>query len=147
MTIKLAYHTPYYLLKPLEIPACQCSLISIDFIIGLAMSNVFDTVLVVVDCLFKIAYYIPTIIECNSETLAKLFRDYVFRLYDLPNSIVTDKVCNTLLSFPKSSVNSLESNRSSLPASILKLIAKLKKLMQSSNNTSEPTTTISKTIS
>ena len=61
-----------------------------DFIIGLPIFNSFDTVLVVVDSVSKIANYIPIIIEYNFETLAKLFRNYVFQLHGLLESIVID---------------------------------------------------------
>lgn len=62
-----------------------------DFIIGLSMSNSFNTVLVVVDRLSKIAYYIPTTTKCNSEILVKLFLDNIFCLHGLPDSIITNR--------------------------------------------------------
>ena len=61
-----------------------------DFITRLPTSNGFNIVLVIVDHLSKMAYYIPTMTEYHSETLAKLFMDYVFYLHDLQDSIITD---------------------------------------------------------
>ena len=54
------------------------------------MFNGFDTVLVIVNRLSKMAHYIPTTIEYNLETLAKLFFNNIFHLKGLPNSIVTN---------------------------------------------------------
>ena len=52
------------------------------------MSNGFDALLVVVDCL---AHYIPTTSDVNSKQIAKLFFDNIFRLHGIPGSIVSDR--------------------------------------------------------
>src|SRR5258705_13962733 len=88
--IKPARHAPYGLLKPLEVPFRRWSSISLDLITGLPMSNGFDALLVMVDCLSKMAHYIPTTSDINSEQIAKLFFDNIFRLHGIPNSIVSD---------------------------------------------------------
>ena len=54
------------------------------------MSNSCNAVLVVVDQLSKLAYYITTTTEYNFETLARLFLDNIFYHYGLPDFIVTD---------------------------------------------------------
>ena len=55
------------------------------------MSNGFDALLIVVDRLSKMAYYIPTTSDVNSKQIAKLFFDNIFRLHGIPNSIVSDR--------------------------------------------------------
>ena len=48
-----------------------------DFIIKLPIAQGYDSILVVVDRLTKIVYFIPTIEKTSAEGLAKLFRDNV----------------------------------------------------------------------
>ena len=50
-----------------------------------------DTILVVVDRLIQMAYYIPTHEGVTSEEVPRLYLDYVFRIYGLPDSIVSDR--------------------------------------------------------
>ena len=52
----------------------------------------FNTILVVVDRLTKMAYYIPTREnEASSEKVARLYFDKIFHLHGLPNSIISDR--------------------------------------------------------
>ena len=64
--IKPVYHAPYGLLKHMQIPVIRWSSVSMYFIAGLPDSgpNKFNSILVVVDRLTKMAYYIP-----NHETV------------------------------------------------------------------------------
>ena len=48
-----------------------------------------NAILVVVDRLTKKAHYIPTREDTNSEQVARLYFDNIFRLYDLPDSIIS----------------------------------------------------------
>ena len=50
-----------------------------------------DTILVVCNKLSKMTYFITTIEEISAEELARLFRDNVWKLHGLPESIVSDK--------------------------------------------------------
>ena len=47
--------------------------------------------LVVVDRLTKMVYFIPTIEKTLAEGLARLFRDNVWKLHGLPESIISDR--------------------------------------------------------
>jgi len=47
--------------------------------------------LVVVDRLTKMVYFIPTMEKTSAEGLARLFRDNVWKLHGLPESIILDK--------------------------------------------------------
>jgi len=48
-------------------------------------------ILVVVDRFTKIAYFIPTTEKMSAEGLVQLFRDNVWKLYGLPDSIISDR--------------------------------------------------------
>jgi len=89
--IKPARHAPYGLLKPLKVPWRRWSSVSLDLITGLPLSQGFDALLVVVECLSKMAHYIPTTTTVDSKGIAKLFFDNVFRLHGIPDSVVSDR--------------------------------------------------------
>ena len=55
------------------------------------MSNRFNALLVVVDCLSKVAHYIKTTADINSKQIAQLFFDNIFRLYGISDSVVSDR--------------------------------------------------------
>ena len=48
-------------------------------------------ILVVVDRLMKIVYFISTIEKMSTEGLARLFRDNMWKLHELPKSIISDR--------------------------------------------------------
>ena len=62
-----------------------------DFIVGLPESNGFNSILVVVDRLSKMAHYIPTTEEVTSEQVARLFFDKIFKHHGIPDSLVSDR--------------------------------------------------------
>jgi hypothetical protein len=89
--IKPVRHAPFGYLKPLEIPQRRWSSVSIDLIVGLPDSNGFDAVLVVVDRLSKMAHFLPCRSDIDSEGIASLFRDGVFKHHGLSDDIVSDR--------------------------------------------------------
>ena len=64
-------------LIPNSIPKKLWSHISADFITKLPLAQGYDLILVVVDRLTKIAYFIPTIEKILAEELARLFRNNI----------------------------------------------------------------------
>ena len=66
-------HRPYGLLQPLPIPKRPWSSISMDFIVDLPPSNSYDSILVVVDRLTKMAHFVPCKKTASSEDTARLF--------------------------------------------------------------------------
>jgi len=64
--------------------------ISADFITKLPLAQGYDAILVVVDRLMKIVHFIPTTEKMTAEGLARLFRDNVWKLHGLPESIISD---------------------------------------------------------
>ena len=51
----------------------------------------YDVILVVVDCMSKMAHFIPTRKLIKGEELAYMVVCEVFRLYGIPANIVTDR--------------------------------------------------------
>jgi len=78
-------------LIPNLIPEKAWSYISADFIIKLPLAQGYDAILVVVDRFTKIGHFIPTTERTSTEELARLFRDNVWKLHGLPDSIILDR--------------------------------------------------------
>ena len=51
----------------------------------------YDAILVVCDQLMKMAHFIPMTDKTSAEGLARLFRDHVWKLHGLPESIISDR--------------------------------------------------------
>jgi len=78
-------------LMPNSIPEKPWTHISADFITKLPLAQGYDLILVVVDRLTKMAYFIPTTEKTMAEGLARLFRDNVWKLYGLSESIISNR--------------------------------------------------------
>ena len=76
---------------PNSIPEKAWSHISADFITKLPLAQEYDAILVVVDRFTKIGHFIPTTERTSAEGLARLFRDNIWKLYGLPDSIISDR--------------------------------------------------------
>jgi len=63
----------------------------VDFITKLSLVAGKNTVLVVYDSLSKIMYFVATIEETLAKELVRLFRDNMWKLYGLLESIVSDR--------------------------------------------------------
>ena len=82
---------PYGLLQPLPIPDRPFSGISMDFIVDLPKSNGFDSILVIKDRLTKYALFSPCDKGITASQTANLFINEFFKLFGLPDEIVTDR--------------------------------------------------------
>jgi len=78
-------------LMPNLIPKRAWSHISADFITKLPLAQGYDSILVVVDQFTKMAHFVPTTEKTTAQGLARLFRDNVWRLHGLPESIISDR--------------------------------------------------------
>ena len=78
-------------LMPNVIPEKPWSHIPADFITKLPLAQGYNAILVVCDCLSKMAHFIATTERMSAEGLAKLFRDYVWKLHGLPESVISDR--------------------------------------------------------
>jgi len=65
--------------------------ISVNFITKLPLAQGYDSILVVVDQFTKMAHFVPTTEKTMAEGLARLFRDNVWWLHGLPESIISDR--------------------------------------------------------
>ena len=76
---------------PNAIPEKPWNHISADFITKLPLAQGYNTILVVCNHFSKIAYFIATTEKTSAKGLAKLFQDHVWKLYRLPESIISDR--------------------------------------------------------
>jgi len=65
--------------------------ISADFITKLLLAQGYNSILVVVDRFTKMAHFVPMTEKTMAEGLARLFRDNVWWLHGLPESIISDR--------------------------------------------------------
>jgi len=78
-------------LMPNSIPKKPWAHISADFITKLPLAQGYNSILVVVDQLTKMVHFIPTTEKTSAKGLARLFRDNVWKLHGLPESIISDR--------------------------------------------------------
>jgi hypothetical protein len=71
-------HHPHGLLQQLQILTSPWSSISMDFVTNLPPSNSYDSILVMVDHLTKMAHFISCTKTITGERTTKLFLDHVF---------------------------------------------------------------------
>jgi len=76
---------------PNSIPEKPWTHILADFITKLPLAQGYNSILVVVDQLTKMVYFIPTTEKTLAEGLARLFRDNVWKIHGLPKSIISDR--------------------------------------------------------
>ena len=62
-----------------------------DFITKLLLAQGYNLILVVVNRLTKMVHFIPTIEKTLAEGLARLFRDNMWKLHRLLESIILDR--------------------------------------------------------
>jgi len=78
-------------LRPNEIPERLWQHILVDFITKLPMSKGHDSILGVCDRFLKMSHFVVTIEKTMAEELARLFRDNVWKLHGLPESVISDR--------------------------------------------------------
>jgi len=76
---------------PNTIPEKPWSHILADFITKLPLAQGYDAILVVCNRFSKIVHFIATTKKTSAEELAKLFRDHVWKLHGLLESIISDR--------------------------------------------------------
>ena len=78
-------------LMPNSIPEKPWVHILANFIMKLPLAQGYDFILVIVDWLTKMVHFIPTTEKTLAEGLAKLFRNNMWKLHGLPESIISDR--------------------------------------------------------
>jgi hypothetical protein len=90
--IKAEHQRPAGLLKPLDIPVWKWDDICMDFITGLRQTpKGNDSIWVIVDCLTKVAHFIPVKTMYPVSRLAELYVENILKLHGAPRSIVSDR--------------------------------------------------------
>lgn len=79
------------LLQPLEVPTQAWKVVTMDFIEGLPTSSSYNCILVVVDKFSKYSHFIKLTHPFTALKVAKLFMDNVYKLYGMPQAIVSDR--------------------------------------------------------
>ncbi|XP_039017600.1 uncharacterized protein LOC120148589 [Hibiscus syriacus] len=79
------------LLQPLPIPKKPWESLSMDFIIGLPVSDGFSSIMVVVDRFSKYGTFIPASKVFPAEEAARLFLKYVVKYWGVPKMIISDR--------------------------------------------------------
>ena len=81
------------LLHPLEIPNGKWESISMDFIVGLPKTKCHhDSILVVVNRLTKVAYFIPSNTTNDAPTIGNKFYHKIFRLHGFIEVIISNRI-------------------------------------------------------
>jgi len=78
-------------LMPNAIPEKLWSYISANFITKLPLAQGYDAILVVCNHFSKMVHFIATMEKTSAEGLAKLFRDHIWKLHRLSESIISDR--------------------------------------------------------
>ena len=78
-------------LRPNEVPERPWQHILVDFITKLPVSKGYDLILVVCDRFLKISYFVATTEKTMAEELARLFRDNIWKLHGLSESVISDR--------------------------------------------------------
>ena len=73
----------------------------VDFITKLPVVARKDAILVVCDRLSKMTHFVATTEATSAEGLARLFRDNIWKLHGLPESIVSDRGLQFVAEFTK----------------------------------------------
>ena len=74
-----------------QVPERPWQHISVDFITKLPMSKGHDAILVICDRFSKMSHFVATTEKTTAEGLVRLFRDNVWKLHGLPESVISDR--------------------------------------------------------
>ena len=96
LALKVIYYKLYKDLQLLPVPIHRWKDLSIDFLTGLLVSanwkgNSYDLILVIIDWLTKMVYYVPVKVMIDALSLAEVIINMVVRHHGVLGSIVTDQ--------------------------------------------------------
>jgi len=78
-------------LRPNQVPERPWQHILVDFIMKLPVSKGHDLILVVCDKFLKMSHFVVTTEKTTVEGLMRLFRDNMWKLHGLPESVILDR--------------------------------------------------------
>ncbi|MBW0483885.1 hypothetical protein O181_023600 [Austropuccinia psidii MF-1] len=108
---KNIHHKKLGLFKPLPIPHGPWICLSMDLITQLPLSNLFDSILFIVDRFSKMAFFIPRMSSITSLDLAHLFIKHIFSKHGPPSRIFSDRGPLIVCSFWKNLCPQLKISR------------------------------------
>ena len=88
------------LLNPLPILLCLWTNIFLDFVTGLFISNGFNAILIIIDCLTQKRHCIPCIRDKNNTTIkaiTQLLLQNMWKIYSFPLSLTLDRSSQFIL--------------------------------------------------
>jgi len=88
---KVVRHAPYGLLHANKAPDRPWKSMAMDFITDLPKSEVYDTILVVIDRLTRMSHFIRCSKDLDAQQFTNLFMKEIVRLHRLPHEIITDR--------------------------------------------------------
>jgi hypothetical protein len=90
--VKVEHQRPAGLLQPLQVPEWKWEEIAMDFIVGLPRTQSgYDSILVIIDRLTKVAHFIPVKTTYSGPQLAELYMSRIVCLHGMPKKIVSDR--------------------------------------------------------
>jgi len=78
-------------LRPNQVLERPWQHIPVNFITKLPMSKDHDLILLVCDRFLKMSHFVATTEKTIAEGLIRLFRDNVWKLHELPESVISDR--------------------------------------------------------
>ena len=94
-------HSPVGELQLLSIPDARWDMLSIDFMVELPESSGHDTIVTVINSVFKRVHFVLTHTTVIAEGAARLFLYHVWKLHGLPKHVVLDHGPQFVASFTK----------------------------------------------
>ena len=80
------------LLQPLGVPNLKFESINMNFIVSLPkMESKFDSIMVVVDMLTKIAHFIPTVTTITAYGVVEFFMRKMLKHHEIPRNFISDR--------------------------------------------------------
>ena len=90
--IKAVHLKPTGLLQPLSVPGWKWEEISMEFIVGLPLTQKgHNSIWVIVDCLTKSAHFIPVHSTYRPSDYAELYFSQIVKLHGVPRTIISDR--------------------------------------------------------
>ena len=90
--MKSSTQPPVGELQPMPIPSRPWQSIGMDYLMSVPKSKKgHNAILIVIDCLRKMAHFIPTMDQVTAKETAELFLQNIFRYHSLLDNIVSDR--------------------------------------------------------
>ncbi|XP_057984589.1 uncharacterized protein LOC131169385 [Hevea brasiliensis] len=88
--VKAEHQVPLRLLQPISIPEWKWDRTTMDFVIGLPLTQKkHDTIWVIIDKLIKLAHFLPVIADYSLERLTEIYIAEIVRLHGVPTSTMS----------------------------------------------------------